>query len=131
MIAKAKTVYVKDNSEINRLNDEINRLRAQVNDLENRKPEKEIVTIDNSRVVTFPYLVNFTVNTADVVNREKVNLETVAAMIKATPRRSTASSAMPTSRQVPPRVTPSWPADVRRTSTTSSLISTACPLRSS
>ncbi len=83
--AKEKTVYVKDNTEINRLNDEINRLRRQVSDLQNRKPEKEIVTVDNSRVVTFPYLVNFTVNTTDVVNREKVNLETVANMIKATP----------------------------------------------
>nr|MCR5505037.1 OmpA family protein [Elusimicrobiaceae bacterium] len=83
--AKEKTVYVKDNTEINRLNDEINRLRRQVDDLQSRKPEKEIVTVDNSRVVTFPYLVNFTVNTTDVVNREKVNLETVANMIKATP----------------------------------------------
>ena len=85
--AKEKTVFVKDTKEIDRLNGEINRLRAQVNDLENRKPEKEIVTVDNSRVVTFPYLVNFTVNTADVVNREKVNLETVAKMIKATPEK--------------------------------------------
>jgi outer membrane protein OmpA-like peptidoglycan-associated protein len=84
---KERTVYVKDNTEINRLNDEINRLRNQVDDLKNRKPEKEIVTVDNSRVVTFPYLVNFTVNTSDVVNREKVNLETVAQMIKATPEK--------------------------------------------
>ena len=35
--------------------------------------------------MTFPYLVNFTVNTTDVVNREKVNLETIAKMIKDTP----------------------------------------------
>ena len=33
------------------------------------------------------YLVNFVVNTTDVVNREKVNLETVAQMIKATPNK--------------------------------------------
>ncbi len=84
---KERTVYVRDNAELDRLNDEINRLRSQVNDLQNRKPEKEIVTVDNSRVVTFPYLVNFTVNTTEVVNREKVNLETVAAMIKATPEK--------------------------------------------
>ncbi len=82
---KEKTVYVKDNSEINRLNDEINRLRSQVNDLQNRKPEKEVVTVDNSRIVTFPYLVNFNVNTTDVVNREKFNLATMANMMKATP----------------------------------------------
>ena len=80
-----KTVYVKDTKEIDRLNGEINRLRGQVADLEARKPETKV--IDNSRIVTFPYLVNFTVNTTDVVNREKVNLETVAAMIKATPEK--------------------------------------------
>ena len=82
-----KTVYVKDTKEIDRLNAEINRLRGQVSDLENRKPEKEIVTVDNSRVVTFPYLVNFTIGNSDIVNREKVNLETVAKMIKATPEK--------------------------------------------
>ena len=42
-------------------------------------------TID--KTVTFPYLVNFVVNTTDVVNRELVNLETVAQMIKATPNK--------------------------------------------
>ncbi len=77
-----------DNSaELDRLNGEINRLRAENDALKNRKPEKEVVTVDNSRIVTFPYLVNFVVNTTDVVNREKVNLETVAAMIKATPEK--------------------------------------------
>ena len=84
---KEKTVYVKDNRELNRLNDEINRLRAQVTDLKNRKPEKEIVTVDNSRVVTFPYLVNFAVNNTSVENRDKVNLESIAKMIKSTPEK--------------------------------------------
>ncbi|MBR1414620.1 MAG: SusC/RagA family TonB-linked outer membrane protein [Prevotella sp.] len=83
--AETKTVYVTDNAELDRLNGEVNRLRAENDALKARKPEKEI--IDNSRIVTFPYLVNFTVNTTDVVNREKVNLETVAAMIKATPEK--------------------------------------------
>ena len=77
---EVKTVYVTNNDELNRLNDEINRLRGQISDLENRKPEKEI--IKEKDIVTFPYLVNFVVNTTDVVNRELVNLETVAQMIK-------------------------------------------------
>ena len=74
-----------NNAEIDRLTSEIDRLRAENDKLRNQKPEKEIVTVDNSRVVTFPYLVNFTVNKTDVVNREKVNLETIAKMIKSTP----------------------------------------------
>ena len=80
---EVKTVYVTNNDELNRLNDEINRLRGQISDLENRKPEKEI--IKEKDIVTFPYMVNFVVNTTDVVNRELVNLETVAQMIKSTP----------------------------------------------
>ena len=80
-----KTVYVKDNAEIDRLNSEVNRLRGQVSQLESRKPEVKV--IDNSKVVTFPYLVNFDVNTTNVVNREKVNLETIAQMIKSTPEK--------------------------------------------
>jgi len=72
-----------DNSEINRLNSEIDRLRAENEQLRNQKPEKEVVV--KKDIVTFPYLVNFTVNTTDVVNREKVNLETIANMIKSTP----------------------------------------------
>ena len=76
-------VYQLNNGEIDRLNAEIERLQAENTSLRNQ-PAKEIVkTIDNT--VTFPYLVNFTVNTTDVVNRELVNLETVAKMIKATP----------------------------------------------
>ena len=82
---ETKTVYVKDNAEIDRLNSEINSLRDQLAQARNIKPEKEIVK--STEVVTFPYLVNFVVNTTDVVNREKVNLETIAQMIKATPNK--------------------------------------------
>jgi outer membrane protein OmpA-like peptidoglycan-associated protein len=83
--AVAVTPTYDNSAEIEALNNQINALRAENDALKARKPETKI--IDNSRVVTFPYLVNFTVNTTDVVNREKVNLETVAAMIKATPEK--------------------------------------------
>ena len=78
-----KIVYQTDNAELDRLNGIINDLRAENANLKNRQPETKV--IDNSKVVTFPYLVNFTVNTTDVVNRELVNLKAVAEMIKATP----------------------------------------------
>ena len=78
-----KTVYVKDTKEIERLNGEINRLRGQVNDLQNRKPETKEKVITKESIVTYPYYVNFELNQAEVVNREKVNLKNVAAMIKA------------------------------------------------
>ncbi len=81
--AEPRTVVVTNTAELDRLNADVNRLRAQVSDLETRKPEKEVVTVE--KVATFPYLVNFVVNTTEVVNREKVNLETVAQMIKSTP----------------------------------------------
>lgn len=81
--AQAQTVYVTDNAEVDRLNGEVNRLRAELDACKNRQPEVRVV--DNSKIVTFPYLVNFTIGQSDVVNREKVNLETVATMIKATP----------------------------------------------
>ena len=83
--AVAVTPTYDNSAEIEALNNQINALRAENDALKARKPETKV--IDNSRVVTFPYLVNFTVNTTDVVNREKVNLETVAAMIKATPEK--------------------------------------------
>ena len=74
-----------DNSELDRLNAQIAALQAENDKLRNQ-PAKEVVkTID--KTVTFPYLVNFVVNTTDVVNRELVNLETVAQMIKATPNK--------------------------------------------
>ena len=72
-----------DNAELDRLNGEVNRLTAELNACKNRQPETKV--INNTQTVTFPYLVNFTIGQSDVVNREKVNLETVAQMIKATP----------------------------------------------
>ena len=83
--APAAPVIQLDNSQIDRLNAEIARLQAENDQLRNQKPEKEVVV--EKDIVTFPYLVNFVVNTTDVVNREKVNLETIAKMIKATPEK--------------------------------------------
>ncbi|MBP3251926.1 MAG: SusC/RagA family TonB-linked outer membrane protein [Prevotella sp.] len=76
--AVGNTVYVTDNAEIDRL-------RAENEALRNRLPEKEI--IENNKVVTFPYLVNFVIGETEVVNRERVNLETLASMMKATPEK--------------------------------------------
>jgi outer membrane protein OmpA-like peptidoglycan-associated protein len=81
--AAPQTVYVTDNSEIDRLNGELNRLRQELNACNARQPETRIVT--QTQAVTFPYLVNFTIGNTDVVNREKVNLEAVATMMKQTP----------------------------------------------
>ena len=73
------TTIINNDSEINRLNSELNNLRAENNRLKNA-PKGE-------KVVTFPYLVNFVRNKVDVVNRELVNLKSVAEMIKATPNK--------------------------------------------
>ena len=72
-----------NNDEIDRLNAEIARLNAENANLRNRQPEKEIITVKET--ATFPYLVNFVVDKTEVVNREMVNLKTVAEMIKSTP----------------------------------------------
>ena len=80
----AKTVYVTDNAEVERLNAELNRLRDEYESIKNIKPDN-VRLIHDTQTVTFPYLVNFTIGQSEVVNREKVNLETVAQMIKATP----------------------------------------------
>lgn len=71
------TTIINNDAEVNRLNSELNNLRAENNRLKNA-PKGE-------KVVTFPYLVNFVRNKVDVVNRELVNLKSVAEMIKATP----------------------------------------------
>ena len=81
--AETKTVYVKDDAEIARLNGELNQLRAELDACRNRAPETKVIKEES--VLTFPYLVNFVINTTDVVNREQVNLETIAKMIKAAP----------------------------------------------
>ena len=82
---ETKTVYVTDDAEVNRLNGEINRLRRQVSDLENRKPDTKVVEKTTTVSTTYPYMVNFSIGSADIVNREKVNLESIAQMIKAAP----------------------------------------------
>ncbi len=84
--AATKTVYVTDNSEMERLNNEIARLRYELDNLPNIKPDN-VKIIDNSRIVTFPYLVNFNIGQSTVENRDKVNLESVAQMIKSTPEK--------------------------------------------
>jgi len=73
------TTIINNDAEVNRLNSELNNLRAENNRLKNA-PKGE-------KVVTFPYLVNFVRNKVDVVNRELVNLKSVAEMIKATPNK--------------------------------------------
>lgn len=72
------TTIINNDAEINRLNSELNNLRAENNRL--RGTQKSV-----DRVVTFPYLVNFVRDKVDVVNRELVNLKSVAEMMKATP----------------------------------------------
>ena len=83
--AAAPVRTVVDNSEINRLNAQIDALRAENDALKTRQPEKVIVKETEKESLTFPYLVNFAKGNSDVVNREKVNLESVAKMIKANP----------------------------------------------
>ena len=80
---ETKTVYVQDDAEINRLNGEVNKLRAENADLRN-KPVVEKV-INKESILSYPYFVNFEINKTEVVNRERVNLQAVAEMIKAAP----------------------------------------------
>ena len=74
------TYYVEDRTTINQLNEEINRLR-------NKPTPVDTVVINKGleNLITFPYLVNFVIDKVKVVNRERVNLGVVAAMMKATP----------------------------------------------
>ena len=81
---ETKTVYVQDDAEINRLNGEVNKLRAENADLRN-KPVVEKV-INKESILSYPYFVNFEINKTQVVNRERVNLQAVAEMIKAAPK---------------------------------------------
>lgn len=81
---ETKTVYVQDDAEINRLNGEVNKLRAENADLRN-KPAVEKV-INKESILSYPYFVNFEINKTKVVNRERVNLQAVAEMIKAAPK---------------------------------------------
>jgi outer membrane protein OmpA-like peptidoglycan-associated protein len=82
---KTRTVYVTDNSEIDRLNGEINRLRDENGQLRNRKPEATKEVITTKEFVTYPHFVNFAINKTEVTDQEKVNLQYVAEMIKSVP----------------------------------------------
>ena len=82
---KTRTVYVTDNSEIDRLNGEINRLRDENGQLRNRKPEATKEVITTKEFVTYPHFVNFAINKTEVTDQEKVNLQYVADMIKSVP----------------------------------------------
>ena len=84
-IVQTKIEYVTDNSEIDRLNGEINKLRADNDRLKNQKPTNTTTVITDEKVVTYPYFVNFEINKTDIVNRERVNLSTIAQMIKQNP----------------------------------------------
>ena len=84
---QTKTVYVTDNSEIDRLNGEVNKLRDENEQLKNRKPEvveKEKVVVDK-QMVTYPHYVNFAIGKANVSDSETINLQYVAEMIKSVP----------------------------------------------
>ena len=83
--APAKTVYVTDNSEIDRLNGEINKLRDENKELKNRKPQVETKIVKEKEMVTYPHYVNFAMGKADVSDAETVNLQYVAEMIKSVP----------------------------------------------
>lgn len=72
------TYYVEDRTTINQLNEEINRLR-------NTPVDTVLINKGIENLITFPYLVNFVIDKVEVVNRERVNLGVVAAMMKATP----------------------------------------------
>ena len=83
---KAPSV-VNNNAELDRLNGEINRLIAENNQLKNRKPEvrTEKEVIKTKELITYPHFVNFNINETAVQDREKVNLQYVADMIKSVP----------------------------------------------
>jgi outer membrane protein OmpA-like peptidoglycan-associated protein len=74
------TYYVEDRTTINQLNEEINKLRNTPTPV-----DTVIVNKGVENLITFPYLVNFVIDKVEVVNRERVNLGVVAAMMKATP----------------------------------------------
>ena len=83
--AATKTVYVTDNKEVDRLNGEVNRLRAENDNLRNRKPENTKEIVSTKEYVTYPHFVNFAKRETKVQDREVVNLQYVAQMIKSVP----------------------------------------------
>ncbi len=84
-VVQTKIEYVTDNSEIDRLNGEINKLRADNERLKNQKPTNTTTVITDEKVVTYPYFVNFEISKTEIANRERVNLSTIAQMIKQNP----------------------------------------------
>lgn len=72
------TYYVEDQTTINQL-------RAEIDRLKNAPVDTVVVNKGVENLITFPYLVNFVIDKVEVVNRERVNLGVVAAMMKATP----------------------------------------------
>ena len=83
--AATKTVYVTDNKEVDRLNGEVNRLRAENDNLRNRKVESKKEVVNTKEYVTYPHFVNFAKRETKVQDREVVNLQYVAQMIKSVP----------------------------------------------
>ena len=84
-VVQTRVEYVTDNSEIDRLNGELNRLRADNERLKNQPATTTTTVITDEKVVTYPYFVNFEINKTEIVNRERVNLSTIAQMIKQNP----------------------------------------------
>jgi outer membrane protein OmpA-like peptidoglycan-associated protein len=78
-------MYAANNAEVDRLNGEINRLIAENDQLKNRKPEVKTEVIRSKEFITYPHFVNFNINETNVQDREKVNLQYVAEMIKTVP----------------------------------------------
>ena len=82
---QTKIEYVTDNSEIDRLNGVVNQLRADNERLKNQQPVNTNTVITNEKVITYPYFVNFEIAKTEIVNRERVNLSTIAQMIRQNP----------------------------------------------
>ena len=75
------TYYVEDQTTINML-------VAKIDSLMNvPTPVDTVVVVKEAKpdLLTYPYLVNFVIDKVNVVNRERVNLNVVAEMMKATP----------------------------------------------
>ena len=83
--APVAPMYAANNAEVDRLNGEINRLIAENDQLKNRKPEVKTEVIRSKEFITYPHFVNFNINETNVQDREKVNLQYVAEMIKTVP----------------------------------------------
>ena len=85
IVPQTRIEYVTDNTEIDRLNGEINKLRADNERLKNQQPVNTNTVITNEKVITYPYFVNFEIAKTEIVNRERVNLSTIAQMIRQNP----------------------------------------------